>query len=71
MKEELSFEDGILLCKHIYQTVIEKTLNGVIEQDQIFIMAHEMLNKILDNFNNERIEELLHMFNMEDVYTII
>ncbi|RLF37250.1 MAG: hypothetical protein DRM99_00945 [Thermoplasmata archaeon] len=71
MREELTFEDGVLLCKHIYQTVVEKTLNGVIEQDQIFITAHEMLSKILDDFKNERVDELLHIFNMEDIYTII
>lgn len=71
MREELTFEDGILLCKHIYQSAIEKTLNGVIEQEQIFYKTHEILSKIEHNFDNDRIDELLHKFNMENVYTII
>ena len=71
MREELSFEDGILLCKHIYQSAIEKTLNGVIEQEQIFYKTHEILSKLEHDFNNDRIEELLHKFNMENVYAII
>jgi len=71
MRDNLTFEDGVLLCKYIYQSVIEKTLNGVIEQEQIFYKAHEMLNKLDHNFNNERLDELLHMLNMENVYTVI
>ena len=71
MREDLTFEDGLLLCKHIYQSAIEKTLNGVIEQEQIFFRTHEALNKLEYNFNNERLDELLHMFNMENVYAII
>jgi len=42
MREDLTFEDGVLLCKHIYQSAIEKTLSGVIEQEQIFYRAHEL-----------------------------
>jgi hypothetical protein len=71
MKDDLTFEDGILLCKHIYQSAIEKTLGGVIEQEQIFYRAHETLSKLEHNFNNERLDELLHMFNMENFYAII
>ena len=71
MTDNLTFEDGVLLCKYIYQSIIEKTLNGVIEQKQIFYKAHEMLNKLDHNFNNERLDELLHMLNMENVYTMI
>jgi hypothetical protein len=70
MEEDLTFEDGILLCKHIYQSVIEKTLNGVIEQEQIFYIAHNILEKLDRNLNNERLEELLYLLNMENVYTI-
>ena len=68
MREILTFEDGLLLCKYIYQSAIDKTLNGVIEQEQIFYKAHDMLNKIDYNFNNERLDELLHMLNMENIY---
>ena len=71
MREDLTFEDGVLLCKHIYQSAIEKTLNGVIEQEQIFYKTHEILSKIEHNFDKDRIDELLHMFNMDNVYAII
>ena len=71
MRDILTFEDGVLLCKHIYQSAIEKTLNGVIEQEQIFYKAHEILSKIDHNINNERLEELLHILNMENVYATI
>lgn len=71
MRDNLTFEDGVLLCKHIYQSAIDKTLNGVMEQEQIFYRAHEMLSKLDHNFNNERLDELLYMLNMEDVYAII
>ena len=71
MRDELTFEDGIIICKHIYQNVIDKTLNGVIEQEEIFYKAHEQLIKLEKNFSNERLDELLHLLNMENVYTII
>lgn len=71
MRDDLTFEDGVLLCKHIYQSAIEKTLNGVIEQEQIFCRTYEVLSKLERNFNNERLDELLHMFNMENIYAII
>ena len=71
MKNDLTFEDGILLCKHIYQSAIEKTLNGVIEQDRIFYKTHKMLNKLEHSFNNDRLDELLHIFDLENLYEII
>ena len=49
MKKQLTFEDGVLLCKIIYQSAIEKILNGVIEEEQIFYKTHKMLNKLNDN----------------------
>jgi hypothetical protein len=71
VREELTFEDGILLCKHIYQSAIEKTLNGGIEQDLIFYKTHKILSKIENNPDNKRIDEILFKFNMENVYKII
>jgi hypothetical protein len=71
MEDELTFEDGILLCKHIYQSAIEKTLKGVIEQEQIFYRTYELLSKLDYKFNNKRLDELLHILNMENIYTII
>lgn len=71
MKNELTFEDGVLLCKHIYQSAIEKTLNGVLEQEQIFYKTYDMLKKLEKNYDTERLDELLYMFNMENIYAII
>ena len=71
MGEELSFNDGIIVCKYIFQSAIEKTLNGVIEQEQIFFKVHEMLHKLEHNCDNKRLDELLHMLNMENVYAVI
>ena len=68
MREDLTFQDGILLCKHIYQSAIDKTLNGVIEQEEIFYKAHDMLSKIDEGFSNERLEQLLYLLNMENIY---
>ena len=71
MGEELTFQDGILVCKHIYQNVIDKTLNGVIEQEEIFYKTHELLNEVDDGFSHQRIDELLFKLNLEDVSTKI
>ena len=71
MSKELSFEDGIILCKHVYQSAIEKTLQGVMEQEEIFYRAHDMLNKLEHKTNNERLDELLHLLNMENMYATI
>jgi len=71
MKDSLTFEDGLRLCKYIYQSAIEKILNRVIEQEQIFYKADNILNKLHNNFDNEHLDELLHMLNMENIYTTI
>lgn len=71
MRDSLTFEDGVLLCKHVYQSAIDKTLQGIIEQEEIFIRAHEMLSKLEHNYNHERVDELLCMLNMENVYATI
>jgi hypothetical protein len=71
MKKQLTFEDGVLLCKHIYQSAIEKILNGVIEQEQIFYKTYRMLNKLDIKTNNKRLEELLYILNLENIYSII
>jgi len=71
MRDDLTFEDGVLLCKHIYQSAIEKTLSGVIEQEQIFYKAHELLSKLEKDVDKERLDELLYMLNIENVYATI
>ncbi|MCK5458513.1 MAG: hypothetical protein KAI20_01370 [Thermoplasmatales archaeon] len=46
VEELLTFEDGVLICKHIFQCAIHKTLNGVPEEWDIFFKIHEILEKI-------------------------
>ena len=67
MEEELTFQDGVLLCKYLYQNAIDKTLNGVIEQEQIFYKAHGALDKINIKHRKDRLDELLFLLNMENV----
>ena len=71
MRDSLTFEDGVLLCKHVYQSAIDKTLQGVFEQEEIFIRAHEMLSKLEHEYNHERVDELLCLLNIENVYATI
>jgi len=68
VEEELTFEDGVLFCKHIFQCAIHKTLNGVPEEWNIFYKTHEILGKLGWDYNNERLYEILSELNMEDVY---
>ena len=67
-EEELTFEDGVLFCKHIFQCAIHKTLNGVPEQWAIFYKTHEALEKLDGKLNNERLYEVLYKLNMDDIY---
>lgn len=67
-EDSLTFEDGILFCKHIYQCAIHKTLNGVPEEWDIFYKTYETLEKLGRDFNNERLHDVLYALNMEDVY---
>jgi hypothetical protein len=67
MKDILTFEDGILLCKHIYQIAIDKTLNGVREEEEIFHRAHEMLNRINNKFSNERLDDILRILDLNNI----
>ena len=71
MKKQLTFEDGVLLCKHIYQSAIEKILKGVIEQEEIFYKTYKMLDRLDIKLNNKRLEELLYLLNIENIYSII
>jgi len=69
--QNLSFTDGVIVCKHIYQCAIEKTLHGVIEQEQIFYKVHDMLKNLNENMNSERLDELLNKLDMENIYAKI
>ncbi|MFH1100437.1 MAG: hypothetical protein V1726_00165 [Methanobacteriota archaeon] len=82
-EKSLTFEDGVLLCKHIYQCAIHKTLHGVIEEWEIFQKTHEILSqleqqrnedlfcRLEQQYDKKRLEELLFEFNIENVYTTI
>lgn len=71
MEEHLTFEDGVLLCKHIFQCAIHKTLHGVPEQWDIFYKTHKLLRKLGHKFSNERLYEVLYELNIEDVYRMM
>jgi len=71
VEELLTFEDGVLICKHIFQCAIHKTLNGVPEEWDIFFKTHDVLEKIEGDFDNERLYEVLYKLNMDDVYAKI
>ena len=77
--ENLTFEDGILLCKHIYQCAIHKTLQGVIEEWQIYEKTHGLLKEVEDQktalkarsisqFDKRRLDEILFHLDMDNVY---
>ena len=68
-REELTFEDGILLCKHIFQCAIHKTLHGVPEEWDIYYKTHEALEKLNPNINTNELDEVLFTLDMDDVYT--
>ncbi|MEM0492341.1 MAG: hypothetical protein QXS02_00045 [Candidatus Thermoplasmatota archaeon] len=81
--EELTFRDGILLCKYIYQCAIHKSLQGVMEEWEIFQKTHDILSKLEENmictsnfskdacFDKKRLDELLFYFNLDDIYAVI
>ena len=65
-ENELSFEDGVLLCKYIFQCAIQKTLNGVPEQWDIFYLTHQMLENLQSDVKRGRLFEVLYQLNMEN-----
>jgi hypothetical protein len=67
--EHLTFEDGILFCKYIYQCAIHKTLNGLPEEWDIFYKSHEALERLDKDIKSDRLDEVLYKLNMDDVYT--
>ncbi len=67
-EKDLTFEDGIIICKHIYQCAIHKTLHGVPEEWDIFYKTHETLEKLDKELNNDRLYEVLFKLNMDDIY---
>ncbi|MBU0496471.1 MAG: hypothetical protein KKC68_07145 [Candidatus Thermoplasmatota archaeon] len=66
---ELSFEDGVLLAKHIYECAIHKTLHDVPEQWHIYFKTYELLSQLIGETNPRRIHEILYSLNLQDIYT--
>lgn len=67
-EENLTFEDGVLFCKYLYQCAIHKTLNGVPEEWDIFYKTHEVLSGLGFTFTNEELEKILFKLNMDNMY---
>lgn len=67
-EEKLTFEDGVLFCRHLYQCAIHKTLNGVSEEWMIFYKTHAFLNNLGYHFDNKDLEKVMFKLNVDDVY---
>jgi len=70
-ENQLTFEDGILFCKYLYQGAIHKTLNGVPEEWMIFYKTHELLEKLGYRFDNKDLEKVMFKLNLDNLYTKI
>jgi len=66
--ETLTFEDGVLFCKHLYQCAIHKTLNGVPEEWMIFSKTHEVLENLGYRFDNKDLEKIMFKLNVDNLY---
>jgi hypothetical protein len=66
----LNFKDGLLLCKHICQSAIEKILQSVIEQEHFF-KIHQMLISIDNGFDSKLLAEFLYILNIQTIYATI
>ena len=67
-EEKLTFEDGVIFCKHLYQCAIHKTLNGVPEEWMIFYKTHTFLNKLGYTSDIKDLENVMFKLNLDDLY---
>jgi hypothetical protein len=67
--ENLTFEDGILFCKYIFQCAIHKTLKGVPEEWMIHYKTHEMFDTLGYQFNPKDLERILFHLNIDNLYS--
>lgn len=67
-EEPLTFEDGVALCKHIFQCAIHKTLNGVPEEWTIFMKTHQVLTDLGYDTDVRKLEEVLFKLNLDSLY---
>jgi hypothetical protein len=66
--EKLTFEDGIIFCKHLYQCAIHKTMNGVPEEWIIFYKTHAFLKKLGYTSDIKDLEQVMFKLNLDDLY---
>jgi hypothetical protein len=67
-EEPLTFEDGIVFCKHLYQSAIHKTLNGVPEEWMIFYKTHEFLDSLGYHFDHKDLEKVMFKLNLDNLF---
>jgi len=70
-EEQLTFEDGVIFCKYLYQSAIHKTLNGVPEEWSIFYKTHELFEKLGYHFDSKDLEKVMFKLNLDNLYTKI
>lgn len=67
-EEKLTFEDGIIFCKHLYQCAIHKTMNGVPEEWIIFYKTHAFLDKLGYTSDIKDLEKVMFKLNLDNLY---
>jgi len=67
-EEQLTFEDGIIFCKHLFQCAIHKTMKGVPEEWIIFFKTHSVLSDLGYTYNPEDLEKVMFKLNLDDLY---
>jgi hypothetical protein len=67
-EETLTFEDGIIFCKHLYQCAIHKTMNGDPEEWIIFYKTYDYLDKLGYHFDTKDLENVLFKLNLDNIY---
>lgn len=68
---DLTFEDGLILAKHIYECAVHKTLHNVPEQWQIYYKTYTILHQLLGETDPKRIHDILYKLNLSDIYSHI
>ena len=66
---DLTFEDGLILAKHIYECAVHKTLRNVPEQWQIYYKTYTIIHQLLGETDPRRIHDILYKLNLSDFYS--
>lgn len=67
-EEQLTFKDGILFFKHLFQCAIHKTMKGVPEEWIIFYKTYTLLSELGYTYTPEDLEKVLFKLNLDDIY---